>query len=179
MGLNVQLAYAGSMPDAAPTTTPLLSDSQLADWHALVAMVSMLSEAFDTQLKRDAGMNMFEYRVLSTLAQSPGHAIAMTDLAIACQGSPSRLSHAVGRLESAGWVERGSCVTAGRRTSAHLTDAGLAQVAAVTPEHLLEVRRRVVEPLSEDDLGSLGRAARAIVRGIEPACEAHLDGSAP
>ena len=160
--------YPRTMEDDVVDTAPWLSAAQAEDWKALAAMLSALSAALDAQLKRDAGMNLFEYHVLVALSECPGGVLAMTDLARVAQGSPSRLSHAVSRLERAGWVRRIECTEVGRRTSAILTDAGTAKLRAAAPGHVREVRRLVVDALTPEQLAGMGRAARAIVRRAAP-----------
>ena len=46
-------------------TTPWLDEDQLRDWKSLVALVMTLPAELDAQLKRDTGLNMFEYHVLA------------------------------------------------------------------------------------------------------------------
>jgi DNA-binding MarR family transcriptional regulator len=152
----------------AAEAPPWLSDEQLEDWKALVALVVTLPAALDAQLKRDAGINTYEYHVLVALGAAPHGILPMTDLALLAQGSPSRLSHAVSRLEHSGWVERGTCHEAGRRTSARLTPAGEAKLRETAPGHVREARRLVVDTLTPDQLATLGDSARAIVRGAAP-----------
>lgn len=146
-----------------------LSDDQLVDWKSLVALVMTLPPALDAQLKREAGLNSFEYHVLAALSEAPDRWLLMSDLAGLAQGSPSRLSHAVGRLEEAGWVVRRSCPGAGRRVEAHLTDAGRDKIEDVAPGHVREARRLVVDVLTPEQLAALGEAARLIVATIDPA----------
>jgi len=154
-----------------------LSSAQLEAWTALVALLATLPTALDNQLKRDAGMNLYEYHVLAALSSAPGRVLPMTDLALSAQGSASRLSHAVTRLERAGWVERVSCTEAGRRTSALLTSAGAARLRAVADGHLREVRRLVVDALTPEQLAQLGGAARTIVEKTDPDVAATLCGA--
>lgn len=150
---------------------PWLDDDQLTDWKSLVGLVMTLPAALDAQLKRDTGLNMFEYHVLAALSEAPHGALPMSDLSVLAQGSPSRLSHAVSRLEGAGWVERRACVEAGRRTAAHLTPAGRAKIEEAAPSHVREARRLVVDRLSADQLTHLGQAARTVVEAIDaPSC---------
>ncbi|MGC5167410.1 MarR family winged helix-turn-helix transcriptional regulator [Luteimicrobium sp. DT211] len=162
------------MSTQATETAPALSDAQVEAWTALVALLATLPTALDNQLKRDAGMNMYEYHVLAALAASPGGVLPMTDLALSAQGSASRLSHAVTRLERAGWVERVSCAEAGRRTSALLTRSGEAHLRTVAAAHVREVRRLVVDALAPEQLAQLGDAARAIVGRVDPDVAAAL-----
>ena len=43
------------------------------------------------------------YQVLAMLSEAPGRTLRMSELAAATTSSPSRLSHAVARLEEKGW----------------------------------------------------------------------------
>ena len=150
---------------------PWLADDQLRDWKSLIGLVMTLPAALDAQLKRDTGLNMFEYHVLAALSGAEHGALPMSDLSILAQGSPSRLSHAVSRLESSGWVERRACVDAGRRTAAHLTEAGRRKIEEAAPSHVREARRLVVDRLTAEELSALGVAARAVVDAIDaPDC---------
>jgi DNA-binding MarR family transcriptional regulator len=156
------------MSQRVEDATPWLSDAQVEDWKAVVALLTTLPAALDAQLKRDAGMNLYEYNVLVALSERPQGEIPMSDLARLTQSSPSRLSHAVARLEQAGWVTRGSCVAAGKRTSARLTGGGEDQLRRAAPGHVREVRRLVVDALGPDRMAALGDAALTVVRHAAP-----------
>lgn len=147
---------------------PWLNETQLRDWVALVAMFSTLPAALDAQLKRDSGLNLFEYQVLVQLADSPGGRLPMSDLAAMAKGSPSRLTHAVARLERAGYVTKTACRSAGRRTATILTGAGRQKLEETAPGHVREARRLVVDVLSADQLAAAGEACRAIVGATAP-----------
>jgi DNA-binding MarR family transcriptional regulator len=155
-------------PTQPTADVPWLDDEQLRDWKALVGLLMTLPPALDAQLKRDTGLNMFEYHVLAALSEAPNGALPMSELAVMSRGSRSRLSHAVSRLESAGWVDRRSCAEAGLRTAAHLTDAGRRKLEESAPGHAREARRLVVDLLTPEQLSSLGSSARAIVQLTAP-----------
>jgi DNA-binding MarR family transcriptional regulator len=148
--------------------TPWLDEKQIADWASLMGMLTMLPAALDAQLKRDAGLNTFEYHVLVQLAEAPDRRLPMSALAFAAQGSPSRLSHAVRRLENSGWVERVTSAEERHRVDARLTDAGWNKLVATAPGHVREARRLVVDALSPHQLVSLGEAARSVLAVIDP-----------
>ena len=156
------------MSQRVEDATPWLTDAQTDEWKAVVALLTTLPAALDAQLKRDAGLNLYEYNVLVALSGRPENEIPMSDLARLTQSSPSRLSHAVGRLEQAGWVTRGSCVAAGKRTSARLTAEGEEQLRRAAPGHVREVRRLVVDALGPERLSALGGAALTVVRQAAP-----------
>ena len=154
--------------------TPWLSDGQIHEWKALIALVTALPAALDAQLKRDSGLNTFEYHVLVQLGEAPEYRLPMSALAFAAQGSPSRISHAVRRLEQAGWVVRTGSCEEGHRVDARLTDAGHAKLVASAAGHAREARRLVVDALSADQLAALGDAARGVIAAIDPAIAATL-----
>src|ERR1700728_1898503 len=110
--------------DPAEQDGPWLSPEQLGEWKSLMGLLMTLPACLDAQLKQDAGLNLFEYHILVGLAEAPDRMQVMSDLALQARGSLSRLSHAISRLEAAGWVQRRSCGGAGRRTEALLTPAG-------------------------------------------------------
>ena len=159
----------------ASSDTPWLTAAELRAWMALMAMTETLPAALDAQLKRDAGIGLFDYIVLAALSDAPGHTLGMGRLATFAQGSPSRLSHAVGRLERHGWVVRRPDPKDGRLTEAHLTSAGLRMVRASAPGHVDEARRLVVDVLTPQELAQLGHIARRVVASTSPEATAFLD----
>lgn len=153
--------------EAVPDDVPWLSPVEMRNWLALVDLLATLPPALDAQLKRDAGVNSYEYQVLALLSDAPHRTIGLRDLAESTQGSLSRLSHAITRLQRSGWVERHSSIEpGGRRINARLTDAGLAKLEAVAPGHVRESRRLVVDVLTPEQFEALGHAARAITAAI-------------
>jgi DNA-binding MarR family transcriptional regulator len=145
-----------------------LSKDELRSWIALSALLEVLPSAVDAQLKRDAGLNHFEYQVMAGLSESPDRAIRMSVLAAFASGSLSRLSHAVGRLEKQGWVIRRTCPDDARYTEAVLTDAGMAKMIDSAPGHVREARRLVIDALTPTQLAQLGRIARRILEAASP-----------
>ncbi len=163
------------MEDGQESLDQWLSAGQLREWASLMALVTLLPARLDAQLSRDAGLNLFEYHVLVELSEAPERKRAMSELALHARGSLSRLSHAVSRLETAGWLQRLSRRGAGRRTEVQLTDAGMKKLEQSAPGHVGEARRLVVEVLTDAELAGLGHAARCIVAAIDPAVSAILD----
>jgi len=76
----------------------------------------------------------------------------MKALARMTSTSPSRLSHAVSRLEERGWVERSRCPASQRAVHAMLTDAGYQFVVSAAPGHVAEVRRLLFDRLSREQV---------------------------
>src|SRR5690242_15628787 len=135
--------------------TRWLDDRERAAWLSLVGVVTRLPAALDAQLRRDAGLSHFEYVVLAMLSDAPDRVLLMSELAALANGSLSRLSHVVSKLEKRGWVHRAPCETDGRLTYARLTDDGWAKVVAAAPGHVEAVRSLVIDALTQSQLHQL------------------------
>src|SRR3954454_20632182 len=127
-----------------------------------------LPAALDAQLLRDAGISHFEYQVLAMLSMSSERTLRMSELAGVANGSLSRLSRGVDRLEKRGWVARRPDPDDGRYTLATLTDAGWDTVVETAPGHVEEVRRRVFDQLTKAQVRQLGDIGNRILRAIDP-----------
>ena len=165
--------------DPAEQDGPWLSPEQLGEWKSLMGLLMILPASLDAQVKQDAGLNLFEYHILVELAEAPERTRVMSELAGQTRGSLSRLSHAVSRLEAAGWVVRRSCGGAGRRTEARLTAAGWRKLQQTAPGHVREARRLVIDALTAEQLEDLARAARRIVAVANPEIASTLAGCEP
>ena len=137
-------------------------------WLGLAGMLVRLGPALDAQLQRDAGLSYFEYQVLAMLSELPERTLRMSDLAGLTNGSLSRLSHVVGRLEKRGWVTRSQDPTNGRITLATLTHDGWTKVVEAAPRHVEEVRRLVFDPLTKTQQRHLRDAGQRIQRALDP-----------
>ena len=133
---------------------------------ALVRLLTLLPNALDTQLREEAGISHVYYQVLAVLSAEPDQALRMSELALATGMSVSRLSHAVASLEARGWVARRRCEQDGRGQVAHLTTDGQAALSDAAPGHVAEVRRRVFDLLTAEQVQQLGAIAGQISKGL-------------
>jgi DNA-binding MarR family transcriptional regulator len=147
---------------------PWLDAAEREAWLALARLLVHLEPALDSQMRREAGFGQFEYSVMSVLSEAPERTLRMSELAFLAQGSLSRLSQVVSRLEKRGWVVREADPSDGRCTLAWLTDAGWEQVAAAAPGHVSEVRRLVFDQLTKAQVGQLTTIGRRIMQGVDP-----------
>ncbi|WP_107655241.1 MarR family winged helix-turn-helix transcriptional regulator [Nocardia suismassiliense] len=130
-------------------------------WRAIVALMTRLPGALDTQLQRESGVTHFEYWVLTLLSEEPGHRLQMSDLAHKANASLSRLSHVVSKLERMGWAERSA--TAGRRgVQAVLTDDGYHKVIEAAPGYLDAVRHLVFDGLEPEQTAQLAELSELL-----------------
>ncbi len=144
----------------------LSADEQRA-WLAYLRATELLMAALDGQLQRDAGIPHAYYVVLAMLSQAPDRTLRMSELASVANASPSRLSHAVGKLEARGWVVRRPAPGDGRGTLAGLTEAGYAFLVDQAPGHVEQVRRSLFDALTPTQVGELASAFGAVVAGLE------------
>lgn len=145
-----------------------LTPDERAAWLALASVTLRLPAALDAQLRRDAGLSHFEYTVLAALSEAPGRTLRMSGLAVLAEGSLSRLSQVVSRLEQRGLVRRSADPEDGRSTLATLTGEGWEKVVATAPGHVAEVRRLVLDPLTRAQVGQLSTIGRRIMGAIDP-----------
>ncbi len=162
-----KIRYAGLMkatPTNASRGTPRwLSDSEQAVWRSFLAATQLLTDRLDQELQRDAGIPHTYYEVLVQLSEVPDRQLRMSDLAARSMSSRSRLSHAVARLEEAGWVRRESCATDKRGQLAVLTDEGLAALVAAAPAHVEGVRSHLFDSLTPTQVAQLGEICATVV----------------
>ena len=90
----------------------------------------------------------------------------MSELAEYAGSSRSRLSHAVARLEEAGWVRREACPSDRRGAVAVLTDDGFAALAAAAPGHVEAVRCALFDPLSTAQVRQLRRISQDLAEHL-------------
>lgn len=139
-----------------------LDPDEQRTWRAFLAASRALMDTLDRELQRDAGMPHAYYEILVRLSEAPGRRLRMSELAEATGSSRSRLSHAVARLEAAGWVRREDCPTDRRGQIAVLTDAGFTTLAAAAPGHVDGVRRHLFDALSPAQVDQLRRISETL-----------------
>jgi DNA-binding MarR family transcriptional regulator len=133
-----------------------LDEDQRLLWKAYRDLYRGLSDALQAQLLRDAGLSGSEYAVLVELSHSPERVLRARELCTALGWDRSRLSHLVGRMEKRGLVAREECSEDARGSMVRLTGAGKTAVEDAAPEHSEAIRRYFFNPLSSDELETLG-----------------------
>lgn len=150
------------MAEEAPREPRWLDDDEQRVWRSFLAATQLLTDRLDQELQRDSGIPHTYYEVLVRLSEVPGRTLRMSELADRSLSSRSRLSHAVARLEEAGWVRRETCATDRRGQLAVLTDEGFAALEAAAPGHVEGVREHLFDQLSPEQVRQLGEICDAI-----------------
>jgi DNA-binding MarR family transcriptional regulator len=164
---QVNGGYPLDMHDADPQW---LDDEEMGAWLSFNGVMLLLPGALDSQMQRDNGLTMFEYLVMAMLSEAPDRTLQLKRLATVVNGSLSRLSHVVTRLEKRDWVRRAPMPDNGRVTMATLTDAGYDKVVAAAPSHVRTVRELVFDQLDPEQVGQLAAIAQRLLRPLGTDC---------
>ncbi|WP_204004357.1 MarR family winged helix-turn-helix transcriptional regulator [Micromonospora lutea] len=149
--------------------TRWLTPDEQRTWRSFLTASRALMDTLDRELQRDAGMPHAYYEILVRLSEAPERRLRMSELADVSGSSRSRLSHAVSRLEAAGWVRREDCPTDRRGQIAHLTDDGFAKLAAAAPGHVEGVREHLFDALSPAQVEQLRHISEVLTERLKRA----------
>ncbi|MDR6866430.1 DNA-binding MarR family transcriptional regulator [Microbacterium resistens] len=152
---------------SAPAEDAELSAADLEIWASVATLLERLPAALDAQLQRDSGLTHFEQGILYALDAAPERTLRLSTLAGYASCTLSRLSRAISRLETRGWVRRTIDPSDGRFTLATLTDQGHDTVAEATPGHHALVARLVFASLTDAQARQLGAISRRISAAID------------
>jgi DNA-binding MarR family transcriptional regulator len=144
-----------------------LDDEEQETWRTFLFATRMLWDSLDRQLQRDAGMPHSYYMILAMLSEAPERSMTMTRVAELTFSSPSKLSHAMARLEARGWVSRRRHAENARLVVATLTDEGYAALAEAAPGHVEQVRRALFDPLTREQVRQLSEIFRPVLTGFQ------------
>jgi DNA-binding MarR family transcriptional regulator len=151
-----------------------LNEAEHTAWMELLRVFVSIPAALEGQMRRDSGLGVYEYRILSVLAEQRSRTMGLKQLAAVTDGSLSRLSHAVTRLEKSGYVRRQVNSDDGRLTDAILTDAGRTKVVAAAPGHVAMVRELVFDALTDEQVAELSSLLSLIAKDTtHPIVEYH------
>jgi DNA-binding MarR family transcriptional regulator len=146
-----------------------LTKEQQRVWRNYLAATRMVESEIERQLQRDSRMPATYYEIMVSLSEAPDRTLRMSELAERNRFSRSRLSHAVARMEAAGWIERRECPSDKRGAFAVLTEEGFAVLADAAPGHVEQVRSLLFDVLTDEQIGQLGEICATIRKaGADP-----------
>jgi DNA-binding MarR family transcriptional regulator len=134
---------------------------------AFVLASRLIDERLDQQLLRDAQMPHTYYGILVMLSHSDGGSLRMSRLANVLRLSPSRLTHAVAKMEQRGWIQREASTEDGRGQVAKLTEAGSVAIDAAAPGHVSEVRSVLFDALTAEQVSQLWAIFDTVLDNLE------------
>jgi len=146
--------------------TRWLDEDEQRTWRAFLVAQRLVLDRIERRLQSNAGMPQAYYEILARLSEAPGRTLRMSVLAESSWSSRSRLSHAVARMEEAGWIVRRSCPTDRRGQLAELTEEGFAALRAAAPDHVESVRETIFDGLSPAQQAGLREACEKLVEHL-------------
>lgn len=132
---------------AGPGETRADVSADVREWRELLARHADLTCALDRALQTDHSLGMSEYEVLERLAELPEQSAKVATIAKSVHLSQSALSRVIGRLETAGLVERHMCPEDRRAVNVRLTDEGLLRQTEAQPTQRRVLAERLHAPL--------------------------------
>ncbi|TDB72843.1 MarR family transcriptional regulator [Micromonospora sp. KC723] len=123
----------------------------------------LLTDRLERDLQTAAGMPPTYYELLVLLSEAPERSMRMSELAHWTNSKPSRISHAVNKLEQSGWVRREHYEGDRRGWLATLTDEGLAALKAAAPRHVKSVRAHLIDLLTPEQIRQLGDISEVVL----------------
>jgi DNA-binding HxlR family transcriptional regulator len=146
--IDALASWSATPPAVAPADGSCFADHEREVWTAFSHANDRVRDALERRVQNRAGMPPSYLELLVQLRSAPGGRLRMTELAAATGSKPSRITHAVNRLEQAGWLSRDSDPTDGRGSTASLTADGIEAMDAARPEYTRVIREHVLAPLT-------------------------------
>ncbi|MER5646317.1 MarR family transcriptional regulator [Streptosporangium sp. NPDC002524] len=143
--------------------TRWLTDDEQRAWRAFALATRLLNDRLDRDLQAAADMPPTYYELLVLLSEAPGRTLRMSELAHWTNSKPSRISHAINKLEQKGWVRRQHCADDRRGWLAVLTDDGLATLREAAPPHVASVREHLIDLLTPEQVRHLEDISRVLL----------------
>ncbi len=146
-------------------TTKLVNELEgqdLETWNSYLVATRLLFEELDRRLEAEAGVSLPDFILLFRLRQAGEDGMRMSELADSAVFSRSRISHAMNRLEKAGWTERRSCPTDRRGSFASLTKRGKAKLEQAEGTHSEVVRQHLLGSIEGEDIQTFTKITQAV-----------------
>ena len=140
-----------------------LNDREQAAWRAYLAASWRLQQKLDRELQRQSRMPHAYYQILAMLSESPEGGIRMSELAELVSMSPSRLSHAIRKLQELGLIRKDADPDDGRASYACLTTAGRDAIVSAAPGHVDTVVASVFDRLTPEQVEQLHEISLAML----------------
>lgn len=144
-----------------------LTRDELSSWQDFMQMQEILRSKLEQNLVARSNLSAADYTILAVLTRRRDP-IRLSELGEVVGWEKSRLHHQLTRMCKRGLVERRSAPELGARAvEVTYTPEGRMAIADAAPDHIDDVRRWVVAPLTAAELTQLGEISRKIVAAIQ------------
>jgi DNA-binding HxlR family transcriptional regulator len=165
--IDALATWSETPPSVDPTDGSCFAQGHREVWDAFSHAGDRVRDELERRVQTSSGMPASYFELLIQLRYAPGGRLRMSELATATDSKPSRITHAINRLEQAGWITRDSHPTDGRGSTATLTDKGLQAMDAARPEFTRVVREHVLGPLTPAEQYQLRVLCEKILASFE------------
>lgn len=146
-----------------------LNRQEMEAWKAFLEASHLVERRVEHQLRERAGLSHPQYEILVRLADAPGGALRMTELAELVVTSKSGLTYQVAKLQEWGLVRRYRCPTDDRGVNAVITEEGRGKLQETAPEHVAVVRSSLIDLLDDTQKQAIAEGLDAVVRALRGA----------
>ncbi|GAA1590246.1 MarR family transcriptional regulator [Kribbella sancticallisti] len=150
------------------TSARWLDDEEQRSWRTFGLATRLLLDRIERELQEAAGMPPTYYELLVLLSEAPDRTMRMSELARWTHSKPSRITHAIAKLEQAGWVRREHLASDRRGWVTVLTGEGLSALQAAAPRHVASVRTHLIDVLSPEQIRQLGDISETLLKHLLP-----------
>ncbi len=150
-----------------------LDQDEMSAWVNLIKLASRVVALSDGELRRTRSITGRDYELLHHLSSSDD-GWRVNELATMIDDTSSCVTHRINRLVAAGLVDKQPDPADLRARRVALTRAGRALLEQTAPEHVVRVRRWIIDPLDRPDLVELGRIAGLLnqhLRAVAPTAD--------
>lgn len=149
--------------------TPWLDEEETRIWRGFVQAMGRINSQLTESLKADAGLTLEDYEVLVYLSEAPDQRLRMTELSTMLAHSRSRATQRVDRLVKRDLIQREKCPEDRRGTFACLTNDGMQLLNKIAPEHLRQVRARLIDLIEPHERATMAEVLQRVAENARQA----------
>ena len=143
-----------------------LNATEITAWRAFITTSGDLIRTIEKDLER-FGLDFGDYQLLVMLSEAPDHRLRMCDLADTLRLSRSGLTRRMQGVMKTKLVARTQSKEDARSAIAQLTPKGMALLKRAAPHHVANVRRQMIDLLTDSEAKAIGTAFTKIARHLD------------
>ncbi len=140
-----------------------LESETLGAWRTLLFAQAKVLGALETDMMDQHGLAMSWFDVLGRLNQAPGKRLRMHELEESVLFTRSGITRLADRIEEAGLIRRERSAEDRRGVYLVITEAGIARINEVWPDHVASIQSHFGQYLNDQDVESLRNATQKIL----------------
>jgi len=146
------------------TGTNWLTDTEQTAWRAWLYSGFAAIAGIDYDLRaRRHGLDFFGYHILVVAHEHAPHGAPIKVIAGTVMQSKQTTGQRVKKMTEQGLLTVTDGTVDKRTTLVHITDAGRDLLASAAPGHVADVRRRIIDLLTSDEIETLAQISKKIL----------------